>query len=84
MVWQPERDWNLLTVGNGPADGSSMATHSAATWPADSVRRGAVLIAAVTLVARAAWALGQPDPGVHVERLVTLSAVVDEAVSHLS
>jgi hypothetical protein len=48
------------------------------------VRRGAVLIAAVTLVARAAWALARPDPGVHIERLVRLSAVVDEAVSHAS
>ncbi|MBP2357255.1 hypothetical protein JOF29_008365 [Kribbella aluminosa] len=57
---------------------------SAATWPADLVRRGAVLTAAVTLVARAAWALDQPDPGLHLERLVTLSAIVDEAVSHAS
>ncbi|TCC05241.1 aminoglycoside phosphotransferase family protein [Kribbella soli] len=57
---------------------------SAATWPADLVRRGAVLVAAVTLVARAAWALDQPDPGVHLERLIDLSAVVDEAVSQAS
>ncbi|WP_166678066.1 aminoglycoside phosphotransferase family protein [Kribbella kalugense] len=59
-------------------------TGSAATWPARDVRRGAVLTAAVTLVARAAWALNQPEPGVHLERLLRLSAVVDEAVSHAS
>ena len=57
---------------------------SASTWSPALVRRGAVLIAAVTLVARAAWALAQPDPGVHIERLLRLSAVVDEAVSHAS
>ncbi|MET9272551.1 aminoglycoside phosphotransferase family protein [Kribbella sp. NPDC003557] len=49
-----------------------------------SARRGAVLVAAYTGVSRAAWALGQPDPGDHVERLAKLSAVVDEAVSHAS
>jgi hypothetical protein len=47
-----------------------------------SVRCGAVLVAAFTGVSRAAWALGQADPGDHVERLGKLSAVVDEAVSH--
>lgn len=49
-----------------------------------TARRGAVLVAAYTGVSRAAWALGQPDPGDHVERLAKLSAVVDEAVSHAS
>jgi hypothetical protein len=57
---------------------------SAARWPAALVRRGAVLTAAVTVVARAAWSLGQPDPGDHVERLVRLSSIVDEAVNHAS
>lgn len=48
------------------------------------VRRGAVLVAAYTGVSRAAWALEQPDPGDHVERLARLSTIVDEAVSHAS
>jgi hypothetical protein len=52
---------------------------SAATWPTDLVRRGTVLIAAITVVARAAWSLGQPDPGDHLDRLVRLSEVVAEA-----
>jgi hypothetical protein len=47
-------------------------------------RRGAVLVAAYTAVSRAAWALSQPDPGNHVERLVGLAEVVEEAVSHAS
>ncbi|MET9311346.1 hypothetical protein ABZX12_05940 [Kribbella sp. NPDC003505] len=49
-----------------------------------AARCGAVLVAAYTGVSRAAWALMQPDPGDHVSRLATLSAVVDEAVSHAS
>ena len=48
----------------------------------DAVRRGAVLVAAYTGVSRAAWALGQPDPSDHVERLVRLSPVVEEAVAY--
>ncbi|GAA1721409.1 hypothetical protein GCM10009745_82970 [Kribbella yunnanensis] len=47
---------------------------------AEVVRRGTVLTAAVTAVARAAWSLGQPEPGDHVERLVRLADVVAEAV----
>jgi hypothetical protein len=43
------------------------------------VRRGAVLVAAYTAVSRAAWSLSQPAPGDHVERLVRLSDVVEEA-----
>jgi len=50
----------------------------------DSVRRGAVLVAAFTGVSRAAWALTQPAPGDHLSRLAKQSAVVDEAVSHAS
>ncbi|TDD12169.1 aminoglycoside phosphotransferase family protein [Kribbella turkmenica] len=45
----------------------------------DAVRRGAVLVAAYTGVSRAAWALTQPDPGDHVERLARLSGVLEEA-----
>jgi aminoglycoside phosphotransferase (APT) family kinase protein len=45
----------------------------------DVVRRGAVLVAAYTGVSRAAWALTQPDSGNHVDRLVRLSDVVEEA-----
>ncbi|RZU01518.1 phosphotransferase family enzyme [Kribbella rubisoli] len=48
------------------------------------VRRGAVLVAAYTGVSRAAWALTQPEPGDHVERLARLSPIVDEAVSQAS
>ncbi|MER7250159.1 aminoglycoside phosphotransferase family protein [Kribbella sp. NPDC000426] len=48
------------------------------------VRRGAALVAAYTGVSRAAWALTQPDPGDHVQRLGSLLAVVDEAASHAS
>ncbi|MGC4942880.1 phosphotransferase family protein [Kribbella sp. DT2] len=40
------------------------------------VRRGAVLVAAFTAASRAAWALGQPDAGGHVRRLVELEEVV--------
>lgn len=44
-----------------------------------AVRRGAVLTAAFTAVSRAAWSLDQPSPGDHVERLVALGEVIDEA-----
>lgn len=44
-----------------------------------AVRRGAVLVAAYTAVSRAAWSLTQPDPGDHLERLVRLAPVVEEA-----
>ncbi|MDX6247535.1 MAG: hypothetical protein QOF10_895 [Kribbellaceae bacterium] len=44
-------------------------------------RRGAVLTAAFTAASRAAWALGQPSPGDHVDRLVRLADVVVEAAS---
>lgn len=46
----------------------------------DAVRRGAVLVAAYTGVSRAAWALSQPDPRDHVERLASLCPVVEEAI----
>jgi hypothetical protein len=46
------------------------------------VRRGAVLVAAYTGVSRAAWSLTQPNPGDHVQRLLRLSPVVEEAASH--
>ncbi|MFF0268750.1 phosphotransferase [Kribbella sp. NPDC004536] len=57
---------------------------SSEAWSAADVRRGAVLTAAITLVARAAWALTQPDPGEHLERLVAQTPIVDEAVRHAS
>ncbi|GAB3820769.1 hypothetical protein [Kribbella italica] len=41
-----------------------------------AVRRGAVLVAAFTAASRAAWSLGQPEPGEHVRRLVELEQVV--------
>jgi Ser/Thr protein kinase RdoA (MazF antagonist) len=76
----------LLQSTESPADElvTAYQAGSSSTWPAEQVRRGAVLTAAITLVARAAWALAQPDAGVHVERLVRLSSIVDEAVSHAS
>ncbi|MDX6262314.1 MAG: hypothetical protein QOH84_4002 [Kribbellaceae bacterium] len=52
---------------------------SRSTWPTDAVRRGAVLTAAITVVARAAWSLRQAEPGDHVERLGRLAQVVEEA-----
>jgi hypothetical protein len=52
---------------------------SRAKWTSDVVRRGAVLTAAITVVARAAWSLGQAEPGDHVERLCRLDQVVAEA-----
>jgi len=48
----------------------------------DAVRRGATIVAAYTAASRAAWSLGQPDPGDHVARLARLSKVVEEAASH--
>jgi hypothetical protein len=52
---------------------------SRSTWPSDAVRRGTVLTAAITVVARAAWSLRQAEPGDHVERLCRLAQVVEEA-----
>ncbi|WP_328322817.1 aminoglycoside phosphotransferase family protein [Kribbella sp. NBC_00382] len=52
---------------------------SRSSWPDDAVRRGAVLTAAITVVARAAWSLGQVEPGDHIERLCRLAQVVEEA-----
>jgi hypothetical protein len=52
---------------------------SGSAWPVDVVRRGAVLTAAVTVVARAAWSIAQPDPGDHLERLERLAHLVAEA-----
>jgi hypothetical protein len=44
-----------------------------------SVRRGAVLTAALTAASRAAWSLDQPSPGDHVDRLVALTPLITEA-----
>ena len=43
------------------------------------VRRGAVLTAAYTAISRAAWALSQPGPGDHLDRLNRLADIVAEA-----
>jgi hypothetical protein len=52
---------------------------SRSRWPSEAVRRGAVLTAAITVVARAAWSLSQDERGDHVERLGRLTQVVEEA-----
>jgi phosphotransferase family enzyme len=46
--------------------------------PEDLVRRGAVLTAALTGVSRAAWALTQPDPTFHLNRLLGLSDLISQ------
>jgi hypothetical protein len=66
----------LLLAVDAPLD-ELVAAHGG------DVRRGAVLVAAYTGVSRAAWALQQPDPSDHLERLVRLSPIIDEAVSHV-
>ncbi|MGY4770067.1 phosphotransferase family protein [Kribbella sp. CWNU-51] len=68
----------LLLAVDAPLD-QLLAAHGG---DLDAVRRGAVLVAAFTGLSRAAWALGQPDPSDHVERLVRLSPVVEEAVAY--
>jgi hypothetical protein len=76
----------LLQSTQAPA-GELVAAYqagSSAAWPAEQVRRGAVLTAAVTVVARAAWSLAQPDPGEHVERLLGTAELVAEAVGGLA
>ncbi|MET7282516.1 aminoglycoside phosphotransferase family protein [Kribbella sp. NPDC005582] len=45
------------------------------------VRRGAVLTAVLTAASRAAWALGQPERGDHLERLEALADYIEEASS---
>ncbi|MGW7679792.1 phosphotransferase family protein [Kribbella sp. NPDC054772] len=74
----------LLQSSRSPADElvAAYQAGSSSAWPATQVRRGAVLTAAITLVARAAWALAQPDPDDHVQRLADLSPLVEEAVNH--
>ncbi|NEA33022.1 phosphotransferase [Streptomyces sp. SID13031] len=52
---------------------------SRSAWPVEAVRRGAVLTAAITVVARAAWSLRQVEPGDYLERLERLAQVVEEA-----
>jgi hypothetical protein len=53
-------------------------------WPTAVVRRGTVLVSAVTLVARAAWSLAQVERGDHLERLVRQADLVAEAVRQAS
>ncbi|MEV4265502.1 aminoglycoside phosphotransferase family protein [Kribbella sp. NPDC049584] len=83
-------DWEQFGLGPAGFDLGYLAL--AVDTPLDAlvaahggdVRRGAALVAAYTGVSRAAWALTQPDPGYHVERLTRLSPIVDEALSHAS
>lgn len=70
----------LLLAGDTPLD-ELLAAHGG---DVDAVRRGAVLVAAYTAVSRAAWALTQPDPGDHVDRLVRLADVLEEAARIVS
>ncbi|MFF0340860.1 phosphotransferase family protein [Kribbella sp. NPDC004875] len=76
----------LLQSTRAPAENlvAAYQAGSSSAFPAEQVRRGAVLTAAITLVARAAWALAQPDPVDHVLRLTELSPIVEEAVNHPS
>lgn len=64
----------LLLATDAPLD-DLVAAHGG------DVRCGAVLVAAYTGVSRAAWALDQPDPGDHLERLANLSVFVEEAIA---
>lgn len=75
----------LLQSTQSPADElvAAYQAGSSAVWPAEQVRRGAVLTAAITVVARAAWSLAQPDPGEHIERLLATADQVAEAVGGL-
>ncbi|HZX07400.1 aminoglycoside phosphotransferase family protein [Kribbella sp.] len=81
-------DWEQFGLGPAGFDLGYLLLGTDA--PLDAVvedgaaRCGAVLVAAYTGVSRAAWALGQPEPGDHVERLERLAPIVDEAVSHAS
>jgi hypothetical protein len=75
-------DLGYLVVSTDAAIGVLLPAYqswSRSTWTPDAVRRGAVLTAAITVVARAAWSLGQAEPGDHVERLCRLAQVVEEA-----
>lgn len=75
-------DLGYLVVSTDAAIDVLLPAHqsgSQASWPSGAVRRGAVLTAAITVVARAAWSLEQDGPGDHVERLGRLAQVVEEA-----
>jgi hypothetical protein len=71
----------LLISTDTPVDAlvSAYQLGSGSAWPIDAVRRGAVVTAAITAVARAAWSLRQPDPGDHLDRLCRMAHLVDEA-----
>ena len=71
----------LLLSTDAPVDAlvSAYQLGSGSAWPTDAVRRGAVVTAAITVVARAAWSLHQPEPGDHIDRLGRLAHLVDEA-----
>jgi len=46
-----------------------------------AVRRGAVLVASYTAASRAAWSLTQRNPGDHLQRLLSLCPIVEEAAN---
>ncbi|MEV6412890.1 phosphotransferase [Kribbella sp. NPDC051718] len=75
-------DLGYLVVSTEAAIDELLAAYQSGSqerWPSDAVRRGAVLTAAITVVARAAWSLRQDEPGDHSERLCRLDQVVAEA-----
>ncbi|MFB6722547.1 phosphotransferase [Kribbella sp. NPDC056345] len=79
-------DWEQFGVGPVGFDLGylvvALPEHAASMLAVDSVvRRGAVLTAAFTVASRAAWSLGQPDPGDHLERLRQLAYYIEEASS---
>ncbi|WP_420814035.1 phosphotransferase [Kribbella albertanoniae] len=67
-------DLGYLVVAVPEHAGSMLAVESV-------VRRGAVLTAAFTVASRAAWSLGQPSPGDHLDRLRQLAYYIEEASS---
>jgi hypothetical protein len=71
----------LLVSTDTPIDAllSAYQLGSGSAWPTDAVRRGAVVTAAITAVARAAWSLRQPVPGDHLDRLSGLALLLEEA-----
>jgi len=78
-------DWEQFGLGPAGFDLGYLAL--AAHTPLDElvaahggdVGRGAVLVAAYTGVSRAAWSLGRRDPGDHIDRLLQLEPIINEA-----
>ncbi len=74
-------DLGYLLISSTPFDQGELLL---ATAGDASVRRGAVLTAALTAVSRAAWALDQPSPGDHVERLRELAPLIEDATQGIA